>query len=257
MKNFILFKLYKTPLLIPFLYWVGFVAFFFASYQFYELNTRYLDYGHGSLSIVEGPDSPFGNSYDHNSYMESEYEWRKDELDGRFRLGYLSKEEHEAGIEKIEKIILNEIEAQKKYEEQRRSDEMYWVEEEKNEMFLIAIIALIIVQLLWRVCCEWWERWFSFLNIKRDDSEENTTENTTSKLMDVVLLKAKITVPFYIILYALGALAMIGGLILTFLEIPFALLEHTGFVVFFVFAQIFWRLLFEFYIVLFKFLSRG
>jgi hypothetical protein len=253
MKNFLLFKTYKTPMLIPFLYWVGFVAFFFAAYQFYELNTYYLN------------DDGYQSDHHHyeryqseKKYLQMESQGYNDELNSRYDRGYINKEEYEAGIAKIEKRLEEEKEGIKMELESFEELERNYIETKKNEISLIAIIALIIIQLLWRVCCEWWERWFSFLNIKRDNSEDNITENKTSKLIDIVMLKAKFTIPFYIIFYALGLLGMLGALVLIFMEAPayLGLLEYTGIFVFFIFAQIFWRLIFEFYIVLFKFLTR-
>jgi hypothetical protein len=240
-------------MLIPFLYWAGFIALFFAAYQFYELNTYYLndDGKHIKHHQTERYEED-------KKYLQSESQGHNDELNSRYERGYINKEEYEAGIAKIEKKLKEEEEEIKMELERHEERERNYIETTKNEISLIAIISLIIIQLLWRVCCEWWERWFSFLNIKRDDSEENITENKTIKLIDILILKAKFTIPFYIILYALGLLGMLGALVLIFMETPayLGLLEYTGIFVFFVFAQIFWRLIFEFYIVLFKFLTR-
>ena len=194
MKNFLLFKTYKTPMLIPFLYWAGFIAFFFAAYQFYELNTYYLndDGNHIKHHQTERYEED-------KKYLQSESQGYNDELNSRYERGYINKEEYEAGIAKIEKRLKEEEEEIKMELERHEEIERNYIETTKNEISLIAIISLIIIQLLWRVCCEWWERWFSFLNIKRDDSEENITENKTSKLIDIVMLKAKFTIPFYII----------------------------------------------------------
>ena len=117
------------------------------------------------------------------------------------------------------------------------------------------IIIFLVLQILWRIFCEWWGRWFSFLNVTESSSVDSNTTNSTNKLKDFALLKAYIAVPYYTIVYLLMAIGVLGILVYFYslgLETSI-LLELTLYIIVF---QLFLRLYFEMAIALFRYLKR-
>ena len=51
-----------------------------------------------------------------------------------------------------------------------------WANEEAKQYRLYILIAFIIIQIFWRIYCEWWKRLFTFFNRKRE-AKDNSNQS--------------------------------------------------------------------------------
>ena len=80
---------------------------------------------------------------------------------------------------------------------------------------------------------------------------------TVTGVLKIHCIEKEITIPFYIVFYLLGALGSLIGIIALFgSNIVLSFSETISVISFLLFFQLFWRLIFEFYVVVFNFLKR-
>jgi len=164
-------------------------------------------------------------------WIEHEIEWvQKD-----YNAGYIDKIEYESRM-----MHINE------------QKEIYG----HSDYDFLALVLIIILQIFWRVFCEWWGRWFSFLNLPESNSTDSNTENSTNKLKDFALLNAYIAVPYYAIVYFLLSIGCLIFLVYVYLNAPFTAKQFFETTVYAIVFLLFLRLYFEMSIVLFRYLKR-
>ena len=118
------------------------------------------------------------------------------------------------------------------------------------------IIIFLVLQIVWRVFCEWWFRWFNHINVER--SSESNQKSESNLIKDFGMFKSNISPGYYLILYYILALGLLG-ILLYFLFVQNVMgakvaLEAT---VYIVIIEIALRLYFEMMIALFKYLKRS
>ena len=246
MKDYLLFKKLHTSKFLPSMYWIG-VLFFCAFFYF-----LYTDWVKEQTSYVLG-EPVFDKEkayYEDESgrddvYCEGRYVTPKQAL----KLGCIQQREYEQ--------IVSEFNAEKKmYEDAEKShkaEAQNWADQEAKQYRLYLLIVFVIIQLFWRIYCEWWKRLFTFFN-RKSEAKDNTNE---SLIKGIISLDKEITIPFYIVFYLLGALGSLIGIIALFgSNIVLSFSETISVISFLLFFQLFWRLIFEFYVVVFNFLKR-
>ena len=244
MKDYLLFKKLHTSKLLPSMYWLGVLFFCAISYSLY---TDWVEYQVSHYGGGFKEDSEFAYKMENeNIYCKRRYVTPKEALEK----GCIDEEEYEDYMSEA-----NEEKNRRKTEEaENQQREEKYKQSRAEELRLTILIAFVIIQLFWRIYCEWWKRLFTFFNRKRE-AKDNSNQ---SLIKGIISLDKEITIPFYIVFYLLGALGSLIGIIVFFMEmmdeLSFSL--SIAMVLFLLFFQLFWRLIFEFYVVVFNFLKR-
>jgi hypothetical protein len=218
MKNFILFKSYSTSKILPILYWAGFVAIFT-----------------GAPTLMHIYESAMYGSGDNGEWIKHE----SMNLQKQYAEGYIDQVYYNNQMEWLNK--------EREYYENSSS---------RYQGTYLPIILIIILQIFWRVFCEWWGRWFSFLNVPESSSADSNTENSTNKLKDFALIKAYIAVPYYAIVYLLLSIGCLIGLVYLYLNAPLTGKHFYEVTLYTIAFLMFLRLYFEMSIALFRYLKR-
>ena len=216
MKNFILFKSYSTSKILPILYWAGFVAIFT-----------------GAPTLMHIYNSAMYGNYDDTEWIDRELMYVEED----YASGYITEEHYNARKNSL-------IEEKEYYE---NSD---------SSFDLTTIILIVVLQIFWRVFCEWWGRWFSFLNVPESSSANPNTENSSNKLKDFAMLKAYIAIPYYAIVYLLLSIGCLLGLVYLYLNAPLTGKHFYELTLYTIAFLMFLRLYFEMAIALFRYLKR-
>jgi len=228
MKDTLLFKKYATSKLLPILYWIGFLGIFLAVPRVMQIYDDIFGYG-GDPYHVESLEKRL-----HFVEMEKEnmLEYQSDDYYGT---EYMDEEIA---------MIKRELE-----------DEKSFLEEDSGDI-LPMIIIFLVLQIVWRVFCEWWFRWFNYINVER--SSERNQKSESNLIKDFGMFKSNISPGFYLILYYILALGLLGILLYTFGFVPgMGITVILEVILYFVILEMILRLYFEMMIALFKYLKRS
>jgi hypothetical protein len=195
--------------------------------------------------VIQISDDIFGYGGDpnHVEYLENELERALNEREEM--LEYESDDYY--GTEYMDQEI-SRIKTNLEYEKS-------FLEEDSGDL-LITIIVILVLQIVWRVFCEWWFRWFNYINVER--SSESNQKSESNLIKDFGMFKSNISPGYYLILYYILALGLLGILVyLLFVQNGMGVTVLLEVILYVVILEMILRLHFEMMIALFKYLKRS